>query len=98
MGERLPGSTTNLGQSQLDSPDLALVAEPILADELQLSIPNPALTSVPRLEESKLSLSGHGIHTDERTRRDDGGRCTSWSKIGAPLLMSMEGEGESREK
>jgi hypothetical protein len=36
----LPSSTTDLGQSQLDSPDLALVAETILADELQLSIPN----------------------------------------------------------
>jgi hypothetical protein len=42
-----PGSTTDLGESQLDAPDLALVAETILADELQLSIPIPTLTSVP---------------------------------------------------
>jgi len=42
--EQRTGSTTDLGQSQLDSPDLALVAETILADELQLSVPNPTLT------------------------------------------------------
>ena len=43
----IPGSTTDLGQSQLDSPDLTLVAQTILADELQLGIPNPPLTRVP---------------------------------------------------
>jgi hypothetical protein len=42
-----PGSTTDLGESQLNAPDLALVAEAILADELQLSVPILALTSVP---------------------------------------------------
>ena len=39
IGDRLltiPGSTTNLGQGELDTPDLTLVAESILADELQL--------------------------------------------------------------
>ena len=45
--ENLPSGTTDLGQSQLDAPDLTLVAETILADELQLSIPNPTLTCVP---------------------------------------------------
>src|SRR5262245_46658519 len=45
--QNVPGSTTNLGQSQLDSPDLALVAQAILADELQLSVPSPTLTRVP---------------------------------------------------
>jgi hypothetical protein len=43
-GLHSPGSTTDLGQSQLDSPDLALVAETILANELQLSVPSPPLT------------------------------------------------------
>ena len=85
IGECLPGSTTDLGQSQLDSPDLALVAETILADELQLGIPNPTLTSVPRRKRSKLALSGRGIHTDERPRKDDGGRWRSWSRNGAPF-------------
>lgn len=34
-----PGSTTDLGEGQLDAPDLALVAETIFADELELSVP-----------------------------------------------------------
>ena len=45
--ENLPSGTTDLGQGQLDAPDLTLVAETILADELQLGIPNPTLTCVP---------------------------------------------------
>jgi hypothetical protein len=35
----IPGSTTNLGEGELDTPDLTLVAESILADELQLRVP-----------------------------------------------------------
>lgn len=35
----IPGSTTDLGQSQTDTPDLTLVAEAILADELKLRVP-----------------------------------------------------------
>lgn len=89
----LPSSTTDLGQSQLDAPDLALVAETILANELQLGVPIPSLTDCPRHKRSKLALSGlGGIHTDERTRKDDVGRCTSWSRSGAPLWLSMEKE------
>jgi hypothetical protein len=34
----IPGSTTDLGQSQTDSPDLTLVAQAILSDELQLRV------------------------------------------------------------
>lgn len=37
-GSNLPGSTTDLGQSQTDSPDLTLVAQAILANELQLGV------------------------------------------------------------
>jgi hypothetical protein len=36
--EFIPSSTTDLGQSQTDSPDLTLVAQAILADELQLRV------------------------------------------------------------
>jgi hypothetical protein len=36
----IPGSTTDLGQSQTDSPDLTLVAQAILSDELQLRVPD----------------------------------------------------------
>lgn len=36
---RIPGSTTNLGESQLDTPDLTLVAETILSDNLQFGVP-----------------------------------------------------------
>lgn len=35
----LPGSTTNLGEGELDTPDLTLVPETVLADELQLGVP-----------------------------------------------------------
>jgi hypothetical protein len=87
----VPGSTTNLGERQLHTPHLALVAESIFADELQLSIPNYLLTRSPRHKRSKLALSGHGdrIRTDERTRKDDGGRSTSSSSCGAPLWLSV---------
>lgn len=37
--KNLPGSTTNLGQSELDAPDLTLVAQTILADKLQFGVP-----------------------------------------------------------
>lgn len=89
-----PGSTTDLGEGELDAPHLALVAQTILADELELSVPVPPLTRCPRRKRSKLALSGHGaIRTDERTRKDDGGRCTSSSRNGAPLLLlSLEFE------
>ena len=36
--ENKPGSTTDLGESELDAPDLTLVAETVLADSLQLSV------------------------------------------------------------
>ena len=35
---RIPGSTTDLGEGELDAPDLTLVAETVLADSLQLSV------------------------------------------------------------
>ena len=38
--DNLPGSTTDLGQSQTDSPDLTLVAQAIFTDELQLRVPD----------------------------------------------------------
>ena len=37
-GERIPGSTTDLGEGELDAPDLTLVAETELANGLQLSV------------------------------------------------------------
>jgi hypothetical protein len=46
--QHLPGSTTNLGEGELDAPHLALVAQTILADELELSVPVPPLTRCPR--------------------------------------------------
>jgi hypothetical protein len=35
----IPGSTTDFGEGQLDTPHLALVAQSIFANELQLSVP-----------------------------------------------------------
>jgi hypothetical protein len=37
-GQDLPSSTTDLGQGELDTPDLTLVAQAILADHLQLGV------------------------------------------------------------
>jgi hypothetical protein len=37
--ENLPGSTTNLGEGEENAPHLTLVAETILANELQLGVP-----------------------------------------------------------
>ncbi len=72
--EHSPSGTTDLGQSQLNSPDLALVAETILADELQLSIPNPTLTCVPDISgaRSRSVAMGYHIQTSglERTTGD----------------------------
>jgi len=41
----LPGSTTNLGESKLDTPDFTLVAETIFSNELQLGIPETGLVT-----------------------------------------------------
>jgi hypothetical protein len=35
----VPGSTTNLGEGELDTPDLTLITKTILADELQFRVP-----------------------------------------------------------
>ena len=37
----IPGSTTDLGEGELDAPDLTLVTETVLADTLQLRVPIP---------------------------------------------------------
>ena len=41
--KNIPGSTTDLGEGELDTPDLTLVAETVLADDLQLGVTVPAL-------------------------------------------------------
>lgn len=40
----IPGSTTNLGEGELDTPDLTLVAETIFANELQLGVPSRSMS------------------------------------------------------
>lgn len=37
-GVRIPSSTTNLGQGELDTPHLTLVAQAVLADNLQFRV------------------------------------------------------------
>lgn len=44
----IPSSTTDLGQSQHDTPDLTLVAETIFADELQLRVAVESLSVIIR--------------------------------------------------
>lgn len=61
---RSPGSTTNLGEGELDTPDLTLVAETIFANELQLGVPEREISDMNR---DKLLYSGQ--LTDEQTRK-----------------------------
>jgi hypothetical protein len=42
----IPGSTTNLGQGELDAPNLTLVSQTVLSDELQLGITTERRMSV----------------------------------------------------
>lgn len=61
VGSSIPGSTTDLRQSQTDSPDLTLVAQAILADELQLRVPvviRVSLLFTIDLNRDKLMFSG----------------------------------------
>jgi hypothetical protein len=47
----LPGSTTNLGESQEHTPDLTLVSQAILANELQFGVPK-----VPKLAQNHITV------------------------------------------
>ena len=44
----VPSSTTNLGEGKLDTPDLSLVAETILANELQFRVAVDMLEDGPK--------------------------------------------------
>lgn len=66
----VPSSTSNLGESQLDTPDLSLVAETIFTDNLQFGIAEEKLDEgTTDISRDKLLLSGQDGHTDEPTRR-----------------------------
>lgn len=56
----IPGSTTNLGQGQTDAPDLTLVAEAILANELELGVTIISMVSFESndVNRDKLMFSG----------------------------------------
>jgi len=54
-GQELTGSTTDLGEGKLDTPDLTLVAETVLANELQLGVKSGGL------EGATGDLSGLGV-------------------------------------
>lgn len=75
QGHDIPGSTTDLGEGELDTPDLTLVAETVLANNLQLRV--PVLLLIPTfhdLNRDELVFSGLWmILTDERTRMGDEG-------------------------
>jgi len=66
--EELTGSTTDLGEGELDAPDLTLVAETVLADSLQLSV------ETGRLEGTTGDLVGLARLGAER----DVSRCVRW--------------------
>lgn len=53
----LPGSTTDLGEGELDTPHLTLVAETVLADDLQLGVTGRALETIDLNEASSRSVA-----------------------------------------
>lgn len=65
----IPSSTTNLGESELDTPDLTLVAETVLADSLQFGVTIEDVRNGQHdISRSTLPLSGREVLTDEPTR------------------------------
>lgn len=68
---RIPSSTTDLGQSELDTPHLTLVAQAVLADNLQfrVTIPTKLETRTHDITRSTLLISGRRVLTDEPTRK-----------------------------
>mgnify|MGYP003304223056 CR=1 FL=1 len=77
----VPGSTTDLGEGEENSPHLTLVAETILSDGLQLGVTRDNCQSIDfDMKRSTLAFSGQELHTDERTRMDVLGPCRSWSR------------------
>lgn len=55
--EILPSSTTNLGEGELNTPDLTLVAETVFADNLQLGVAGRWVRTM-ALSGDKLALIG----------------------------------------
>ncbi len=64
----IPGSTSNLGQSKLDTPDFSLVSQTIFADDLEFGVAVEALERTIDVSRDKLLLSGLEERTDELTR------------------------------
>jgi hypothetical protein len=68
----IPSSTTNFRQGELDTPHLTLVAQTVLADDLQfgVTIERGRLGNGQHdISRSTLPLSGRGVLTDEPTRK-----------------------------
>jgi len=66
---RIPSSTTNLGEGQLDTPDLTLVAQTIFANNLQLRVTVELLVfEIQRLEQRQAHAS---VAEDNTNRRAD---------------------------
>ena len=73
----IPGSTTNLGESELDSPDLTLVAESVFTDELQFLIPKDIISDMNRDK-----LLNSGPLTNEHSRMLSSVSIRSCAKFG----------------
>jgi hypothetical protein len=68
---RIPSSTTDLGQSKLDTPHLTLVTQAVLADNLQFRVTRKTAlgTRTHDINRSTLLISGRRVLTDEPTRK-----------------------------
>lgn len=74
----LPGSATNFGESELDTPHLTLVLEAIFADGLEFGVPTTNNSESDKIQstwpESKLWTSGREIRCSTYKRADSNGR------------------------
>jgi hypothetical protein len=64
MWVSIPSSTTNLGQSKLDTPDFTLVAQAVFADNLQFRVsvrPQMSEGDISDISIGKLVLSGQDM-------------------------------------
>ena len=67
----LPSSTTNLGQSELDTPDFTLVAQTVFTDNLQFRVSVPSAQNVRQgdisdMKHSQASAQWPGYETYRR--------------------------------
>ena len=80
--EQLTGGTTNFGEDEGDAPDLALVAQAVLAGELQIMVRGD--------ERNEVVSAPSARHRDGQTRMADGElyNCTKPAEMGRGIIST----------